>query len=95
MSARIAVEIAAIVLMLGAALLSAIGLFRSRDALAAIHCASLASMVVPVMLLIAVAAAKLDAEATVKTVILAAVVVTTGPIASHALARAIYVRSLK
>jgi multisubunit Na+/H+ antiporter MnhG subunit len=58
-----------------------------------VHCASLAGIVVPVSLLVAVAAAKLGSEATVKSLVICAIALAISPICSHALARAIYLRS--
>ena len=93
MTARVVVEAAFLAVMLAAALLSVVGMLRSRDAFAAIHCASLASIVVPVTLVCAVAVAKLGSEATIKTAIVCAVSLIAAPIASHALGRAIFLRS--
>jgi monovalent cation/proton antiporter MnhG/PhaG subunit len=92
-TARVAVEAILLCSMLAAALLSAIGLIRSKDALVAIHCASLTSIAVPVLLVAAVAVAKLGSESTVKTVVICVVALVTSPICSHALARAVFLRS--
>jgi multisubunit Na+/H+ antiporter MnhG subunit len=95
MTLRTIFEAAALAVMLLGALLSLMGLLRSRDAMAAIHCASFACITVPVPFAIAVAIGKLGSEATVKAVVLLAIVLASGPIASHALARSVWVRSRK
>lgn len=80
-------------LMLFDAALATIGLLRARDAMAAIHCASFAAIGVAVPFAAAVAVGKLGSEATVKAMILLAIVLVSSPIAGHALARSVYQRS--
>ena len=80
------------VMLLGAAL-ATLGLFRAPDALGAIHAASFASVTVTPAFLLATAAGKAGSESTVKVLVLLIVVGLTSPIASHAIARAIFARS--
>lgn len=93
MTARTIAEFALLALSVSGALLAVIGLLRSRDAMAAVHCASFASIAVTVPFVAAVAIGKLGSEATVKALVLLLIVLAASPIAGHALARAIYVRS--
>lgn len=93
MSVRTALEIVFLAVMLAGAALSVIGILRARDTMAALHCASFASVAVTVPFAVAVAVTKLASMATIKTLLLLAIVLLTSPIASHALARAVYHRS--
>lgn len=93
MSVRTVCESVLLLALVGVVLLSIVGLLRSRDALAAVHCVSLAGVAVPVLLLAAVAVAQLDAEATVKAFVICAISLISSPIAGHALGRAIFLRS--
>ena len=68
--------------------MSSIGMLRSRNAYAAVHTLNLGSICVPLFLLLAVAAAKLGSEATIKMFIVAAVQWVSGPIVGHAILRA-------
>ena len=93
MTMRTLIEWVLLGLMLANASLATIGLLRARDALAAVHCASFASIGVTVPFAVAVAVGKLGSEATVKAMVLLAIVLVTSPIAGHALARSLYQRS--
>lgn len=92
-SPRTAVEWVLLGLMLLGTLLSIVGLVRSRDAMAAIHCASFAGYAVGVPFAAAVVVGKLGSEASVKAIVLLLVVLATSPLCGHALARAVYQRS--
>lgn len=93
MTVRVVIEAVLLSIMVAGALFSVIGMMRSKDALVSVHCASLASVVVPTALLAAVAVAKLGSEASVKTLVICLICLVSSPIASHALARAIFLRS--
>ena len=93
MSARTIAECVLLAVMAFSALLSVIGLVRARDALAAVHCAGFAAVSVIVPFFVAVAVAKLGSEATVKAFLLLALTMCSAPITSHALGRAIFLRS--
>lgn len=93
MTIRTLIEWVLLGLMLVDAALAVIGLLRARDAMAAVHCAGFASIGVAVPFAAAVAVGKLGSEATVKALVLLAIVLVSSPIAGHALARSLYQRS--
>ncbi len=80
-------------LMLLGAALAVVGVMRARDALSAIHAVGFASVAVTLPFVLAVVAGKAASESTVKAIVLLAIVMTTSPIACHALARAVFARS--
>lgn len=93
MTLRIGFEYVFLAVMLLSAALAVIGVLRARDALSAIHVVGFASIAVTVPFFLAVLAGKALSESTAKAVVLLAIVFASSPIASHALARAVFARS--
>ncbi len=93
MTIREGLEYAFLAMVIFSAALAVLGMLRARDALAALHAASFASVAVTVPFVLAVLAGKTWSESTVKAGSLLVIVALTSPISSHALARAIFARS--
>ena len=70
------------------ALLAAIGILRSKNNLAALHCLGVAGVTLPVLALIAVVAVTGFGVSALKTLAFAVVVLLGSPIGSHAIALA-------
>jgi multisubunit Na+/H+ antiporter MnhG subunit len=88
-------QIAIAVLLFAAtvfALISAIGVLRSKNNLAALHCAGVTNVLVPVLAMAAVLVDIPAGQSTVKMAVLTVVLLAGGPIVSHAIAVAEYRR---
>ena len=70
------------------ALLSAVGIVRSKNNLAALHCLGLAGVTLPVLTLIAVVTVTGFGVSALKTLAFAIVLLLGAPIGSHAIALA-------
>lgn len=68
------------------ALLAVLGIARSKNGFAALHCAAVVSVMVPPLALVAVLVDTGAGMASLKMLVLTAVVLAGGPIASHAIA---------
>lgn len=82
-------QIAAGVILFAAmvfALLSALGIVRSKNNLAALHCLAVTSVTLPILTMIAVLIDVGVGVAAVKTVSLVVVLLLGGPITGHAIA---------
>jgi multicomponent Na+:H+ antiporter subunit G len=76
----------------GVAVLSSIGLALARDVFDRIHYLTPGSTVAPVLIAAAILVEEFVSVASVKAVITAALIITTGPVIGHATARAARVR---
>jgi monovalent cation/proton antiporter MnhG/PhaG subunit len=95
MTARSIVEAAFLALAALCGLVAAGGMLRSRGTYAALHCANLGNVTVPVFVFFAVIVAKSWSEAAVKAGIYALIGLIGGPIMTHAIARACRLRDEK
>lgn len=86
--------LAAIVLFIGAgfAVISAIGVYRSKNNFAALHCAGVTNVMLPILALIAVILIVPAGQPTVKMAVLFVILMMGGPITSHAIGVAEYRR---
>jgi monovalent cation/proton antiporter MnhG/PhaG subunit len=86
--------LAAIVLFIGTifATISALGVHRSKNNFAALHCAGVTNVMLPLLALIAVILIVPAGQSTVKMAVLFVVLTLGGPITSHAIAVAEYRR---
>jgi multisubunit Na+/H+ antiporter MnhG subunit len=74
-------------------LVSAIGVLRSKNNMAALHCAGVTNVLVPLLVMAAVLVDIPAGQATVKMAVLTVVLLTGAPIVSHAIAVAEYRRN--
>lgn len=81
-----------LVLGVGSALLSALGLLATRNAYDQLHFTGPATVISPVAIAAAVLVEEPLSSAGIKSVLIAIVMITTGPILIHATARAARVR---
>lgn len=81
-----------LVLGVGAALLSAVGLLATRDPYDQLHFTGPATVIAPVAIAAAVLVEEPLSSAGIKSVLIAVVMITTGPVLIHATARAARVR---
>lgn len=77
------------------ALLSALGIVRSKNALAALHALGVASVMLPPLVMIAVGIQTGFGVSSVKTICFVAILLIGGPITSHAVAVAAHRRRVK
>jgi multisubunit Na+/H+ antiporter MnhG subunit len=77
------------------ALLSAIGILRSRNNLAALHCLGITSVTLPVLTLFAAVAVTGFGVSALKTLSFAIVLLLSGPIGSHAIGIAEHRRRMR
>lgn len=86
--------LAAFVLFVAAAfaVISVLGVYRSKNNFAALHCAGVANVMLPILSLIAVILVVPAGQPTVKMAVLTVVLLMGGPITSHAIAVAEYRR---
>lgn len=75
------------------ALLSALGILRSKNNLAALHCLGVTSVTLPILTIIAVLIDVGVGVSAVKTVSFIVIVLLGGPITAHAIALAEYHRT--
>jgi monovalent cation/proton antiporter MnhG/PhaG subunit len=76
----------------GSALLSAVGLLATRDPYDQLHFTGPATVIAPVAIAAAVLVEEPVSSAGIKSILIAIVMVTTGPVLIHATARAARVR---
>lgn len=84
-------EAAGAILLVAAAAfatLAALGIVRSRNALAALHALGIASVMVPPLVLLAVVVVTGFGISSLKTLCLALIVLCAGPVTGHAIAMA-------
>jgi multisubunit Na+/H+ antiporter MnhG subunit len=77
------------------ALISAIGILRSRNNLAALHCLGVTSVTLPILTLFAVVAVAGFGVSALKTLAFAVIVLLGGPIGSHAIGLAEHRRRMR
>lgn len=75
------------------ALIAITGVLRSKNNLAALHCAAVGNVLLPIFAMIAVLIDIPAGQATVKMAVLTIVLLAGGPITSHAIAVAEYRRN--
>jgi len=86
--------LAAIVLGIAAAfgIVSMLGVLRSKNNFAALHCAGVTNVMLPLLAMVAVLIEIPAGQATVKMAVLTVILLMGGPITSHAIAVAEYRR---
>lgn len=86
--------LAAIVLFVAMlfAMVSVIGVYRSKNNFAALHCAGVTNVMLPVLSLIAVILIVPAGQPTVKMAVLFVILIMGGPVTSHAIGVAEYRR---
>ncbi len=84
----------AVVLLLAAlvALISVLGILRSKNNFAALHCSGMTNVLLPILCMIAVLIEIPAGQSTVKMAVVTVVLLMGGPITSHAIAVAEYRR---
>lgn len=88
-------QIAAAAVLAAAALfatISALGVLRSRNNFAALHCAGVTNVLAPLLAMVAVLIEVPAGQATVKMAVVTVALLVGGPITSHAIAVAEYRR---
>lgn len=74
------------------AIISMIGVLRSKNNFAALHCAGVTNVMVPLLAMVAVLIEIPAGQATVKMAVLTVILLMGGPVTSHAIAVAEYRR---
>ena len=93
--ARHAVTALVLVVAAAFAMLSALGIVRSKNALAALHALGVASVMLPPLVMLAVLVDTGLGVSSVKTICFVTVLLLGGPISSHAVAVAAHRRRTK